>query len=454
MMSEDDDHKGRLQRSIPGGAHTYSRGSDQLPMNAPAALVRGDGAYVWDAHGNRFLDYGMGLRSVTLGYAQRDVTKAVQSACQLGVNLTLPSTLEIEAAERVIDQIPSIEMVKFAKHGSVVATAAVRLARAATGRDTIAVTRQHPFHSFDDWFIGSTPIKRGTSEASRDALAKFDFNDIDSLQQVFAQFPGQIAAVMMEPTTDQLPCPASCAGAHCLSGEVCPDQQTNFLKEVRAVCDQNGALLILDEIITAFRWSEHGAQEMFGVSADLTLLGKALGNGYAISALGGSREIMSLGAIEPKGLERTFLLSSTHGAEMTGLAAAQAVLEFYGSHAVCRHLQMYGVTLATQWAQVAARHGVTDYAVLHGPPCGQTMTFRDANGQASSEFRTLFLQEMIRSGVLMPWVAPSFAHRERELSLTTSALDSTFSIYQRALESDVSRFLDGPPVRPVFRKYN
>lgn len=444
----------RLQRNIPGGAHTYSRGADQFPSNAPAALVRGEGAYVWDTNGNKFLDYGMGLRSVSLGYAQQEVTQAVQEVCGLGVNLTLPSMLEVETAERVINQIPSIDMVKFAKHGSVVATAAVRLARSATGRDIIAVSRQHPFHSFDDWFIGSTPINRGTSKSSRDSLAKFDFNDVDSLRRLFDQFPGQVAAVVMEPATDLLPCPTQCGGAYCLNGQVCRDQQLNFLKQVRTLCDLNGALLILDEIITAFRWNERGAQEMFGVQADLTLLGKALGNGYAISALGGSREIMSLGAIEPEGLERTFLLSSTHGAEMTGLAAANAVLDFYGTHDVCEHLRLYGIALAAEWAHLADRHGVSDYAVLEGPPYGQTIIFRDSNGQPSFEFRTLFLQEMVKAGVLMPWIAPSFAHGEEELELTAKALDSVFWIYQQALASDVHNFLDGPPVKAVFRQYN
>lgn len=453
-MIQADDAGRRLKESIPGGAHTYSRGADQFPANAPTALVRGSGAYVWDANGRQYLDYGMGLRSVILGYAHSTVNRSVQEACDMGVNLTLPTMLEIEVAEGIIEQIPSVEMVKFAKHGSVVATGAVRLARSATGRDRIAVARQHPFHSFDDWFIGSTPMRRGVSLSNVDSLLKFDFGNIESLRRVFERHPGQIAAVIMEPATDQLPCPGRCAGAYCLQRQVCPDEDGNFLRQARELCDVQGSLLILDEIITAFRWDARGAQEMFGVRPDLTLLGKALGNGYAISALGGSQEVMNLGAIQPEGMERTFLLSSTHGAEMTGLAAAKAVLGIYAEQDVCGHLNAYGEKLAGIWTDLAHHHGIGEYALLSGPHYGQVMVFLDSGMRPSLEFRTLFMQEMVRNGVLMPWISPSLAHGIAELDATARALDATFAAYSRALASCVHDFLEGPAVKPVFRKFN
>ena len=202
--------RARLHRAIPGGAHTYSRGDDQFPSIAPPLLVRGKGAYVWDSAGNRFLDYGMALRAVTVGYADPRINAAAAAQMDNGVNLTRATMTELTAAEALIDLVPSIDMVKFAKNGSNVTTAAVKIARAFTGRRYVCVPRQQPFFSFDDWFIGTTALKRGVPTDHVSNTLVFDYNDIGSLKAHFDAHPGEIAAVMLEPATVLTPCPPDC----------------------------------------------------------------------------------------------------------------------------------------------------------------------------------------------------------------------------------------------------
>ena len=203
--------KERLNHVIPGGAHTYSQGHDQFPSNAPQVLSRGTGAYVWDPDGRRYLDYGMALRAVTLGYSNERVNEAAFRQIESGNNLTRASIVELEAAECFTSIIPGAEMVKFAKNGSNATTAAVKLARSFTGKRYICVPRQHPFFSFDDWFIGTTPLKKGIPSDSYSSTLVFDYNDINSLNSLFEQYPNQIAAVMLEPSTTITPCNLSCA---------------------------------------------------------------------------------------------------------------------------------------------------------------------------------------------------------------------------------------------------
>ena len=195
----------RLHRAIPGGAHTYSRGDDQFPAVAPPMLTRGKGAYVWDTQDTRYLDYGMALRAITIGYADARVNAAAVAEIERGVNLTRASTVELEAAERICALIPSAEMVKFAKNGSNVTTAAVKIARAYTRRRFVCVPRQHPFFSFDDWFIGTTAIQRGVDGPQVSSTLVFDYNDFASLAALFDAHPGEIAGVLMEPATHIVP---------------------------------------------------------------------------------------------------------------------------------------------------------------------------------------------------------------------------------------------------------
>ncbi len=425
----------KAQALIPGGAHTYSRGDDQFPSNAPPVLERGQGAYVWDADGNRYLDYGMGLRAVTLGYDFPEVSEAAMAEIRKGNGLTRPSVTEIAAAETMVDLIPSAEMVKFAKNGSTVTTAAVKLARAYTGRKYVARCAEHPFFSYDDWFIGSTVITAGIPEEISRLTLQFHYNDVGSLEKLFTDYPEQIAGVIMEPVTNTPPA-------------------DGFLRQVKQACARHGAVFILDEMITGFRFHLRGGQKYFDVEPDLSTFGKGMANGFSVAALVGRREIMEGGGIFKEGAERVFLVSTTHGAEMCGLGAFLATVKAYREHDVIAHLWKYGQLLKEGIEGIAEDLHIQDFVSVEGYACSPDIITRGADRQPSAAFRTLFVQEMLKHGVLIPWLAISYSHQGPELAMTLEAARKALQVYAQALESDIDKYLSGPPVKPVFRKYN
>lgn len=425
----------RLLKVIPGGAHTYSRGFDQYPSNAPEILAGGKGAYVFTPDGQRYLDYGMALRAVNVGYAEEEIDNAAIEQIRLGNNLTRPSMIEMEAAERLVDLIDSVDMVKFTKNGSTAVSAAVKLSRAYTGRELVARCGDHPFFSYDDWFIGSTPITRGIPQETQDKTKLFKYNDIDSLSKLIAEYPEQIACVILEAETSEAP-------------------RHNFLKEVEVLCRQNGIVFVLDEMITGFRWHMKGAQHVYGINPDLSTFGKAMANGFSVACIAGRREIMELGSIEFEGRERVFLLSTTHGAEMVGLGAFVATMNMLERENVIQHLWDYGSELQQLFLKKADEHGLGHSLKFGGPLCSPWYATLDNNGQPSTDLRTLFSQEMIKNGVLMPWIALSYRHGKNELQLTEYALEQTCKVYKQALDVGIDKYLKGPAIKPVFRKHN
>lgn len=425
----------RLLKAIPGGAHTYSRGYDQYPINAPQILSRGKGAHIYDAEGNKYLDYGMALRSVNVGYAEDEIDAAAIEQIRNGNNLTRPSMIELRAAELLVELIDSVDMVKFTKNGSTAVSAAVKLARAYTGRELVARCAEHPFFSYDDWFIGSTQLTRGIPNETLEKTKTFKYNDITSLECLIASHPGEFACVVLEAAATEEP-------------------EDGYLKKVQELCRTQGVVFILDEMITGFRWHMKGAQHLYDVIPDLCTFGKAMANGFAVACVAGRREIMELGSIEFVGRERVFLLSTTHGAEMCGLGAFVATIGFMRDHKVIEHLWKYGRELTAMMLSKAKEHGIADSFKVGGVACSPYYLTLDSDGANSLGLRTLFSQEMIRNGVLMPWIALSYRHGEEELAITSRAIDETFKIYRQALDEGIDKYLQGPPIRPVFRKYN
>jgi len=449
-------YKDRLNFVIPGGAHTYSRGHDQFPSNAPQILEKGRGAYVWDPEGNKYLDYGMALRAVTIGYANEQINKGAYKQIENGVNLTRPSLVELKAAELLVDLIPSAEMVKFAKNGSNVTTAAVKIARAYTGRDYVCFPRQQPFFSFDDWFIGSTPITKGIPEAYRKYSLKFDYNDLNSLEKLFNEYPNEIACVIMESATTLLPCSQNC-GCAFNTDDFCAEalkKSNTFLHKVKELCHKNGSLFILDEMITGFRFNLRGAQTYFNIEPDMSTFGKGMANGFSVAALVGKREFMDLGGITKEGAERLFLVSTTHGAEMPGLGALIATINFYKENNVINHLWQYGKKLFDGINDISRSLGLSDYFYMDGSYIIMNYITKDVEKKNSLEYRTLFLQEMIKYNVIMPWIAVSYAHGGKELNKTFDAVENSLKVYKKALEDGIEKYLNGPSIKPVFRKYN
>ena len=447
----------RLLKVIPGGAHTYSRGYDQYPLNVPEILSRGKGAYIFDPNGKKYLDYGMALRAVNLGYAEKEIDEAAIAQIHYGNNLTRPSMVELEAAELMVDLIGSVDMVKFTKNGSTAVSAAVKLSRAYTGRDLVARCAEQPFFSYDDWFIGSTPLTKGIPRETIENTKVFRYNDISSLEALVDEYPNQIACVVLEAAATE--CPAIGGDVFgCCNQRVCTrpygKYSNNYLQQVQNLCNKHGIVFVLDEMITGFRWHMKGAQHMYGVTPDLCTFGKAMANGFSVACVAGKREIMELGAIEFEGRERVFLLSTTHGAEMCGLGAFIATMKFMKKNAVVEHLWDYGFNLISLMRQCAEEHGVSDNFKVGGIACSPHYLTLDSQGKNSLELRTLFSQEMIHNQVLMPWIALSYRHGAEELAITTRALNETFRIYRLALDEGVEKYLIGPAIKPVFRKHN
>ena len=425
----------RLLRAIPGGAHTYSRGYDQFPTNAPEILERGKGVYIFDPTGKKYLDFGMALRAVNLGYAEDAVDEAAIKQIRNGTNLTRPSMIELEAAELLVGMIDSVDMVKFTKNGSTAVSAAVKLSRAYTGRNMVARCAEHPFLSYDDWFIGSTQLTRGIPQETIEQTKMFHYNDIISLESLISEYPGQFSCVILEPATTE-------------------DPAEGYLQQVQALCHANGIVFVLDEMITGFRWHLKGAQHMYGVTPDLSTFGKAMANGFAVACVAGKREIMELGSIEFDGRERVFMLSTTHGAEMCALGAFVATQKFMQQHNVVEHLWDYGNKLVALMQRKAKANGISQNFKVGGFACSPYYQTLDSTGANSLPLRTLFVQEMINNGVLMAWISLSYRHGEAELAITESALDATFTVYRKALDEGVEKYLVGPAIKPVFRQFN
>jgi len=420
----------QLKRLVPGGAHTYAKGDDQYPELAPAMIARGQGCHIWDVDGNEFIEYGMGLRTVTLGHAYPPVVDAVRASLALGTNFARPAAIELECAETFLAAIDGAEMVKFTKDGSTANTAALRLARAATGRDAIAICAQHPFFSYDDWFFCTTTMDAGIPRVVYEQTLRFDYNDLGSLRALFAAHPGRIAAVMLEPARIEEPAPG-------------------FLEGVAALCRAEGAVLVFDETITGFRWHAGGAQKLYGVVPDLSVFGKALANGFSLSALAGRRELMRLGSRE-RPQDAVFLLSTTHGAETPALAAAIATMRIYRDEPVVGHLHRQGLRLAEGVRQASARHGLSAHVEVVGRPCNLFYATRGPDGKPSQAFRSLFLQEIIRRGVIAPSLVVSYSHADADIDRTVDAVDGALAVYARALGDGVDRHLVGRPSRTVF----
>jgi glutamate-1-semialdehyde 2,1-aminomutase len=429
---ESNSHMQAVHTLIPGGAHTYAKGDDQYPAGMAPVIERGSGCRVWDLDGNEYVEFNNGLRSTTLGHGFEPVVRAARSWLADGVNFVRPHRLEREAAERLVDLIPSAEMVKFGLNGSDATTAAVRLARAYTNRDMVAVCRQQPFFSTHDWFIVTTPMSAGIPADTECLTAQFSYNDLPSLAQLFDTYPGRIAAVVLEAETIEPPVPG-------------------FFDGLRQLCDRHGALLVLDESITGFRWHERGAQFIYQIEPDLCAFGKGIANGFPLSALAGRRDVMRMGGYVDDA-DRVFLLSQTYAAQPWALAAMLAVIDTYEREQIAERLHRIGGDLRRGIEEVVADAGLSSHFQLRGRDCNLVYVARDDQGQPSQAFRTLVLQELVARGVLAPSFVVCAAHDPDAIQQTVDAVAELMPVYRRALEDGIATVLRGRPVRPAIRR--
>jgi glutamate-1-semialdehyde aminotransferase len=440
-FSKSNIYRSLIHDLIPGGAHTYSKGDDQFPMIAPAAIDFGRGSHIWDIDGNEFLDCSMGLTSVSLGHAYKPVTDAIINELNRGVNFQRPSILEMKTAEVFLSLLPQHQMIKFAKNGSIVTTAAVKLARAYTGRKLIAFPGDHPFYSYDDWFIGTTPSNRGVPSDFTNLSVTFKSCDIESLRDLFNKYPGQIAGVITEPEK------SSCYGCSCNKSPA------EFLKAAIDLAHENGAIFILDEMVTGFKTDFPGTITKFDLKPDLATWGKGVANGFSFCALTGTKEVMELGGIRKKGEEKVFLISTTHGGETTAMAAAIATINEFSSKNVIEHVNKTGRAIISLCSEVIERHELNQFVSLVKCDWQPLFIFKDLSGQVSMPFRTLVMQEMIKSGVLFQGIfVPCYSHSDEDVKYFAEAFDKAMGIYKLALEKGIEFFLVGEPTKPVFRK--
>lgn len=434
-FTKSDQYRAKIHQLIPGGAHTYSKGDDQFPLLSPGAIARGKGAHLWDVDGNKFLDCSMGLTSISLGHAYEPVLARVREELEKGVNFQRPSYIEAEMAEKFLALVPGHDMIKFGKNGSTITTAAVKLARAFTGRDIVAFPHDHPFYSYDDWFIGHTPCNKGVPDATRALSVTYKSDDIEDLKRLFAEYPGQIACVISEPEK-----------------WIAPPE--TYLKEAIDLAHAEGALWIMDEMITGFKTDFPGSITKWGVEPDMATWGKGIANGFSFTCLTGKKEVMELGGIINKGQEKVFLISTTHGGETHAIGAGIATLETFQQHDVIGHNRQIASQVLAGWNGAVENAGLQNEVEILQCPWLPVAVFKNRAGEADSGLRTLFMQEMIRRGVLFQGIlVPSFSHTEADVSYLNEAFAESLEVYKKALDEGWEKYLVGEPAAPVFRKY-
>ncbi len=411
---------------IPTASQTYSKSYRYYCEGmAPAFLDYGKGSHVWDIDGNKFVDFVLALGPVILGYNHPAVNAAINKQLKKGISFPQPHPLEVELAEKLVQIIPCAQMVRFLKNGSDATAAAIRLARAYTGRDMIACCGYHGFH---DWFIGSTTNNRGVPQAVCDLTKTFEYNNLDSLQSLFQQYPGQIAAVIMEPVALEPP-------------------HDNFLQKVKDLTGANGSILIFDETITGFRLSLGGAQELYGVTPDMATFGKGMANGMPLSVVAGRKEIMTL-------IDEGVFISTTFGGETLSLAAAIATISILEKEESYPHTWSLGERWLKEVNSLVNKKKLSSIVKTAGLAPHSGVIFNDFNGIQRTDLLSLYQQEIMAHGVLSIGINNyCLAHNSEDLDKYISAVDKALDKVVLALENgDVDTFLKGGKIQPIFKR--
>lgn len=414
----------KVNKAIPLASQTFSKSYLQyIKGQAPLFATRAKGCRIWDVDGNEYVDFINGLLPVILGYQYKAVDDAIKNQLKKGIVFSLPSPLEYDLAQLLIKHIPCAEMVRFGKNGSDATTGAVRLARAATGRDYIAVCGYHGWH---DWYIGSTTRNLGVPESTQKMTHKFEYNNIESLEKIFSKNKNKIAAVIMEPMN------------YC-------EPENNFLQKVKALTHKNGALLIFDEVITGFRWSLGGAQKYFNVIPDLACFGKSMANGMPISALVGRRKYMKV-------IDDIFY-SFTNGGEALSIAAAIATIKEMEKKKVIKNIWQKGEYLINKTNKIIKSNGLEDVLRIKGKPCWSLLFTYPTKGYTDLEIKSYLQQEILQAGFL--WYGQhnmSFSHSQKDIDSLIKAYKKIFAKLKQLLDSKKLREnLKGKPITNVFK---
>jgi glutamate-1-semialdehyde 2,1-aminomutase len=412
----------RAEKTIPLGSQTFSKSRTQYPIGiSPLYIEKAKGSTVWDIDGNKYVDLVSSLASVTLGHSDVGLNRAIKSQLKKGVIYSLPGKLEAEVAEIICELVPSAEMVRFGKNGTDATSAAVRLARAYTGRNTILVCG---YHGWQDWYIGSTSRNKGVPTAVSNLTKNFAYNDIDSIRDLIKD--GDVACVVMEPMNIEFP-------------------KAGYLEEIRRLTTENGVVLIFDETITGFRFSKGGAQELFGVTPDLSTFGKGIANGFPLSAIVGKREIMME-------MENIFF-SGTFGGELLSLAAAKEVLKLHQQNKIVPELAQIGLELEHRLSELIPEFSLQEYLMTSGHDTWKFLNWTAPEQSDIPKLRTLFLQEMFKNGVLiLNTHNVNLAINEKQIGKITQAYRNSFGVISNALkDSRLDEILECTPLEPLFK---
>ncbi|HKB86903.1 MAG TPA: aminotransferase class III-fold pyridoxal phosphate-dependent enzyme [Ignavibacteriaceae bacterium] len=420
-ITRSDEYYRKALALIPSVTQTLAKGPSQnIKGVAPKYLEKGKGSHVWDVDGNEYIDFLMGIGPLSLGYSYDKVDNAIKDQLEKGITFSLMHPLEVEVAELINTIVPNAESVRYSKTGADVTSAAIRVARAYTGRENVLCCGYHGWH---DWYISVTDRNKGIPKVIQDMTHTFNYNDIDSL---IDSIDNETACVILEPFVFQEPV-------------------NDFLQEVRRICTENGTVLIFDEMWSGFRISLGGAQEHFGVSADLACFSKAVANGMPLSILTGKKEIMQV-------LDKEVFFYTTFGGEALSLAAAKATIEELRDKKVPEYLVKQGRKLREGYNKIAADLDM-NYTKCSGYDCRTLISF-DASAGNPLEMKSLVQQEMIKRGIL--WGGfhnMSFSHSDDDVEYTLGVYKEVLPILKKAVEEkNVSGCLRGEPVEPVFRK--
>lgn len=416
----------RAKAAIPAAASTYSKSYRYFCEGvAPAFLDRGQGSHVWDVDGNEYIDYVLALGPVIIGYNDERINQAVIAQMKKGMSFSLTTEHELALAEKLIEIIPCAEMVKFVKNGSDATTAAVRLARSFTGRERVLCCG---YHGWQDWYVGTTQNNVGVPKCVKDLTIPFTYNDIEELEALFSKHKNEVAAVIMEPMSLEIP----------LQG---------YLARVRELTHLNGALLIFDEVVTGFRMGLGGAQKYFNVTPDMASFGKAMGNGMAISALVGRRDVL-------KFIEQGAFVSTTFGGETLAIAAALKTIEVLENEDPFNRFTILGTQLMGGMKKIVKRIEIFDYIKFVGMPYHFALRFKETKKMSSFDLLSVFQQEAIHWGVLMSGVHNfCLTHSSDDIEATLEAYAKAFQSVKEAIDAgSVKGILRGGKFSPIFKR--
>ena len=414
----------KSRKLIPSLTQTFSRGAYTFVEGAfPVYAESGKGSHLFDVDGNEYIDYLCGLGPIVLGYGYPEVDNAIRDAITSGILFSLPHKLEIEVSELLCKMIPSAEMVKFSKTGSGSATGAVRGARAITKRDKIAYCGSGGV--WHDWYATIISRNQGIPKFNYELIHPFKYNNIESLESIFEKNKNEIACVFMEPTMFEEP-------------------KNSFLKDVKKLTREHGSVLIFDEIVTGFRFSNGGGQKYFGVDPDISVLGKGIANGMPLSAIVGKTEYMKI-------FDDVFF-STTYASDILSLAASKATIKEFNEKPVIKKSWNNGLLIMEEFNKIAKEQELDVH--MSGFPVRRLLTCKDSNGQDSLLIKSLLIQEMIKKGIFMhPSVGYiSFSHEKEDIQKTITAFTEVIPVIKKAItENNIEYYLNGKPAKPVYK---